>query len=232
MHRLSPEHFFDPVHRQVYEAILELYNQDGRISYTQVYNRLRVQGDGPWNDVLMKITESFVSELELGPSVDSLNERVARRRILQAVEEIQQLVLLEHTEPIERIQRAAQELIFAATAQSDAADDIKDLVDVLRKCYVELLERREGKRPSGLLVKYPSIDSVTTGFKKGDLIILAARPSMGKTSLVLNWAVNVAKSRSARPCSFSAWRWTTSKLATASSSANCSAISKSEAGRK
>lgn len=199
MHRLSPEHFFDPVHRQVYEAILELYNQDGRISYTQVYNRLRVQGDGPWNDVLMKITESFVSELELGPSVDSLNERVARRRILQAVEEIQQLVLLEHTEPIERIQARAQELIFAATAQSDAADDIKDLVDVLRKCYVELLERREGKRPSGLLVKYPSIDSVTTGFKKGDLIILAARPSMGKTSLVLNWAVNVAKSRERTP---------------------------------
>lgn len=199
MHRLSPDHFFDPVHRQVYEAILELYDQGGRISYTQVYNRLRGQGGVPWNEVLIKITESFVSEMELVPSVDSLNERVARRRILQAIEEIQQLVLLEQTEPIERIQARAQEIIFAATSQTDAADDIKDLMEVLKKCYVELLDRREGRRPSGLLVKYPSIDTVTTGFKKGDLIILAARPSMGKTSLVLNWAVNVAKSRERTP---------------------------------
>lgn len=199
MHRLSADHFFDPVHRQVYEAILELYNQGGRLSYTQVYNKLRGKGGVPWNDVLIQITESFVSEMELGPSVDSLNERVARRRIMQAVEEIQRLVLLEHEEPIERIQARAQELIFAATAKADTNDDIKDLVDVLRKCFAELVERREGKRPSGLLVKYPSIDAVTTGFKKGDLIIVAARPSMGKTSLVLNWAVNVAKSRDRTP---------------------------------
>ena len=160
---------------------------------------LRTVPGVPWNDVLIAITESFVSELELAPSVDSLNERVARRRILRAVEEIQQMVLLDHTEPIERLQARAQELIFAATSQSDAGDDIKDLMDVLRKCYLELLDRREGRRPSGLLVKYPSIDTVTTGFKKGDLIILAARPSMGKTSLALNWAVNIAKSRERTP---------------------------------
>lgn len=199
MHRLSPDHFFDPIHRQMFEAILDLYDQGGRISYTQVYNRLRGVAGVPWNDALMAVTESFVSELELGPSVESLNERVARRRILQAVEEIQQMVLLEHTEPIERIQARAQELIFAATSKTDAGDDIKDLMDVLRKCFLELLERREGRRPSGLLVKYPSIDTVTTGFKRGDLIILAARPSMGKTSLALNWAVNVAKSRERTP---------------------------------
>lgn len=199
MHRLSPDHFFDPVYRQMFEAVVDLYNQGGRISYTQVYNRLRGVEGVDWNNALMAVTESFVSELELGPSVDSLNERLARRRIMQAVEEIQQMVLLEHTEPIERIQARAQELIFAATAKADTRDDIKDLVDVLRKCYLELLERREGRRPSGLLVKYPSIDMMTTGFKKGDLIILAARPSMGKTSLVLNWAVNVAKSRERTP---------------------------------
>src|SRR5690606_7158894 len=151
------------------------------------------------NDVLIQITESFVSEMELGPSVDSLNERMARRRILQAVEEIQRLVLFEQNEPIERIQARAQELIFAATAKADTKDDVKDLVDVLRKCFAELVERREGKKPSGLIVKYPSIDAVTKGFKKGDLIIVAARPSMGKTSLVLNWAVNVAKSRERTP---------------------------------
>ena len=59
------------------------------------------------------------------------------------------MVLLEHAEPIERIQARAQELIFEATAKTDAGDDVKDLMDVLRKCFLELLERREGRRPSG-----------------------------------------------------------------------------------
>src|SRR5690606_37875936 len=125
----------------------------------------------------------------------SLGERLAGRRLLSAAGAIQQLALNEHDEPLERMQARAQELIFQATAKTGGGNDVKDLIEVLRKCYVELLERREGKKKAGLLVKYPSIDMMTTGFKPGDLIILAARPSMGKTSLVLNWAVNVAKSR-------------------------------------
>ncbi|MBO8141092.1 MAG: replicative DNA helicase [Firmicutes bacterium] len=197
--RLTPEHFQDPAHRQIYEVILDLYHNGGRVSYTQVYNRLRKNAGVPWNDILIAITESFVSQAELIPSLDSLSERLARRRILAAAEEIQRLVLFDQDQPVDRLQARAQELIFQATAQSAGGDDVKDLIDVLRKCYVELLERREGKRPSGLLVKYPSIDMVTTGFKSGDLIILAARPSMGKTSLALNWAVNVAKSRQRTP---------------------------------
>src|SRR5690606_36174712 len=145
----------------------DLYNQGGRISYTQVYNRLRGVEGVDWNNALMAVTESFVSELELGPSVDSLNGRLARRRITQAAQESQQTVPLEHPEPSARLPARAQGLIFAATAKADTRDDIKDLVDVLRKCYLELLERRGGRRPSGLLVKYPSIDMLTTGFKKG-----------------------------------------------------------------
>ncbi len=193
--RLRVEHFSDPAHRQVYEAVLDLYNHGGRVSYTQVYAKLRKVAGYPWNDILIAITESFVSQAELGPSLDSLDERLARRRLLAAAEEIQQMVLGEHEEPLERLLAKAQELIFKATAKTGGGDDVKDLIEVLRKCYVELLERREGRKPAGLFVKFPSVDMMTTGFKPGDLIILAARPSMGKTSLVLNWAVNVAKAR-------------------------------------
>lgn len=199
MDRLAIDQFTHPLHRQVYEAILELYQYGGNISYTQVFNKLRSVPGVAWNDVLISITESFVSKVELDPSVQVIAERAARRRILQAAEEVQKLVLLQQDEPLESLRARAQQLMFEATAQASTEDDIKDLVEVLRKCYAELLDRREGNRPSGLLVKYPSIDAVTTGFKKGDLIILAARPSMGKTSLALNWAVNVAKNRQRTP---------------------------------
>ncbi|MFS8544293.1 MAG: hypothetical protein LOD91_10720, partial [Limnochordales bacterium] len=169
--RIRLDHFSDPAHRQVYEAVLDLYNRGSRVSYTQVYSRLRQIAGIPWNDILIGITQSFVSKAELEPSMDLLDERLARRRLLAAAEEIQRLVLTEHDEPLERLQARAQELIFQATAKTGGGDDVKDLIEVLRKCYVELLERREGRKPSGLLVKYPSIDLVTTGFKPGDLII-------------------------------------------------------------
>src|SRR5690606_17735889 len=82
---------------------------------------------------------------------------------------------------------------FEATNVAQDSDEIKDLMTVLNKCYLRLVERREGRKPYGLPVRFPAIDVMTTGFKNKDLIILAARPSMGKTSLALNFAVNVAK---------------------------------------
>src|SRR5690606_41486367 len=111
-----------------------LYKRGGRVSYTQVYYKLRKIAGVPWQDVLIAITESFVSQAELGPSMDSLDERLARRRLLAAAEQIQQLALSED-EPIERLQARAQELIFQATAKTGGADDVKHLIEVLRNCY-------------------------------------------------------------------------------------------------
>jgi len=102
------------------------------------------------------------------------------------------MILLDTEEDLSAFQAKAQELIFQATSQS-SEEDVKDLMTVLNKCYVQLVERREGRKPYGLPVRFPAIDVMTTGFKKKDLIILAARPSMGKTSLALNFAANVAK---------------------------------------
>lgn len=191
--KLKADHFVDPVHRKVYQAILEIYTQGGRISYTQVYNRLRKEGAIPNLDqVLISITEAFISPVELEPSIDILVDKQAKRALLKAAEEIQRMVLLETEESLGAYQAKAQELVFQATSHS-AEDDVKDLIEVLNKCYMKLVDRREGKKPSGLPVRFAAIDAMTTGFKNKDLIILAARPSMGKTSLALNFAMNVAK---------------------------------------
>ena len=96
---------------------------------------------------------------------------------------------------LSEIQARAQELIFAATENHlDGESNAKSLLEVLNKCYLKLVERRQGLESAyGLSVRFPSIDAMTTGFKKKDLIILAARPSMGKTAFALNMVVNVAK---------------------------------------
>lgn len=191
--RLTPEHFVERTHQRIFQAILDLYTQSGRLSYTQVYNRLRKEGAVPnLEQTLLEVTEAFISPAEFEPSLDAIVDKRAKRAILQAAEEIQRMILLETEENISGYQSKAQELIFQATSRS-TEEDIKDLMSVLNKCYMRLVERREGKRLYGLPVRFPAIDAMTTGFKNKDLIILAARPSMGKTSLALNFAINVAK---------------------------------------
>lgn len=192
--RLSPEHFFEPEHRSIFQAIYDLYTGRGRVSYTQIYNRLRKEGDIPSPDeALIRLTEAFTSEAELEPSCQVLVEKQAKRRILFAAQEIQRMILADEIEDLDECVGKAQQLIFEATNAASNEDEIKDLMTVLNKCYLRLVERREGHKPSGLPVRFPAIDVMTTGFKNKDLIILAARPSMGKTSLALNFAVNVAK---------------------------------------
>ena len=194
--RLRPSHFLDPANRRIYEIIVDLYNKQGRISYTQIYNRLRTDSitDSP-AELLIPLTESFVALSELDPSVQTLLHKEGVRRLVQAADSIKGLALGSKGEDFQAVQAKAQELIFAASQSGDAShDEVKNLLEVLNKCYVNLLNRREGLGDSyGLSVRYPSIDGMTTGFKKKDLIILAARPSMGKTALALNMVANVAK---------------------------------------
>lgn len=194
--RLRPIHFYDLAHRRVYEIIMDLYNKRGRISYTQVYNELRAERitDSP-AEFLISLTESFVSLSELEPSMAILQSKYNIRRLVEAADQIRAAALGNQYDDVDELQSRAQQLIFDATQNAgDEGDDAKDLLEVLNKCYMNLIKRREGSEDAyGLSVRFPAIDAMTTGFKKKDLIILAARPSMGKTALVMNMAVNVAK---------------------------------------
>src|SRR5690554_5772591 len=88
--RLRPDFFVDPAYRTIFEVILELYQDGGRISYTQIYNRLRRDGTIPApEEVLVGLTEAFATTAELDPSIEALAEGFARRRVYLAAEEIQ-----------------------------------------------------------------------------------------------------------------------------------------------
>ncbi|HEY8487371.1 MAG TPA: replicative DNA helicase [Limnochordales bacterium] len=195
MDRLRPAHFYDRLHRMVYEAIVEEYNLTGRVSFTQVFQRLRRRPElAEPEELLLELTEAFGTAAELEPAVEVLLDKHARRRILEAAEQVRHMILYETVPQLTECQSRAQQLIFQATAEEGTLEeDIKPLREVLSRCYLNLVERREGRKPPGLHLGFPSIDTLTTGLKRKDLIILAARPSMGKTALALNFAVNVAR---------------------------------------
>jgi replicative DNA helicase len=160
-----------------------------------VYNRLLNESIESPAELLIALTESFVSVTELEPCVEILRRSEGVRRLVKACESIKTLAMDPKAEDLADIQAQAQEIIFNAT-QGDGGpeNEIKNLLEVLSTCYMNLLNRKEGLEDAyGLSVRFPSIDGMTTGFKKKDLIILAARPSMGKTALLLNMVTNVAK---------------------------------------
>lgn len=192
---LKDAHFYAPENRLIYKRIIELYRESGKLSYTLLAKKLLQNGDMEEpSEFLIGLTESFISRSELEPSIASVREEYAKRRIVEATDEIAQLILNKKDLPLTELQARAQQLIFEATSiEAESANEVKDLLEVLERCYTNLVSRSEGTKPSGLRVMYPSIDALTTGFKNGDLIILAGRPSMGKTALALNWSLNIAK---------------------------------------
>ena len=81
--KLQAHHFYDRIHRMIHQAILELYHARGRISYTQVFAKLRKEQQiDTLEEVLVAITESFASQAELSLNRGSL-EKNAKRQILQ-----------------------------------------------------------------------------------------------------------------------------------------------------
>lgn len=206
---ITAEHFVDPVLREIFSIITQLYLSGQRISFTQVYAKLRQAGLVSEPETLLSgLTDSFTSLGELLPSLEILLECHARRRLLEAAHALQRLALegtgVSADQPgvmpgtsIALLQARAQALVMEATSvRGSTQEDVYDLLTVLNRCYARLMERFEGKEGAyGLSVRYPSVDLMTTGFKKKDLIVLAARPSMGKTSLALNFALNVARRR-------------------------------------
>ena len=118
----------------------------GRISYTQVYNELRTERitDSP-AEFLIALTESFVSLSELEPAVAILQTKYDVRRLVEAADQIRAAALGSKFDDVAELQSRAQQLIFDATQAHDGdGDDARSLLEVLNKCYLNLLKRREG----------------------------------------------------------------------------------------
>lgn len=79
------------------------------------------------------------------------------------------------------------------TARGTEVKEFTDSATAIAQTIADIERRSNGETMSGITVDLPSLDKITGGFQRGDLIILAARPSMGKTALALNMAVNASK---------------------------------------
>jgi len=191
----TPEEFYSKKHATIYEAILELYSRQEPIDILSVANRLEEK------NILLQIGgRAYLSSLAaMVPTAahivhyaEIIQKKATLRRLMAASTKIQELAWDEE-EDVEDIVDKAEQHLFSVSIHIHRQIFVP-IKDVLGSAFERIDEIHHNKgKLRGLGSGFPSLDNYLGGFQKSDLLILAARPSVGKTSLALDFARHSAK---------------------------------------
>ena len=196
MDKLVPSDFYLRQNREIFETIYTMFTYARPIDGITVCEEMRKAGTYDENTTrsylaqLMEITPTSANVMEY---VAIVRDKALLRGVAQAAGEITALVQEGIGEASEILEAAEQKIYAVRRGQS--AQDMVPLRMVLPEVLDRLSEMSESEsRLPGLSTGLSAVDRKITGLNKSDLILLAARPGMGKTSFALNVALNVAKS--------------------------------------
>ena len=192
--QLRPEHFYQPQHQAIFAAMLALYNADRKIDHLTVAERLEQ------NNQLDEVGgAAAIEELAAWPPATGhaaeygriVREQSQMRELLKATYKIQAGVHNREAPPRELLEAAERAML--EVAHDERQRTIRPIAAILHEETDRLHYRSTQKSavtgtPSG----FRDLDELTGGFQPGNLIVLAARPSMGKSALVANIAENAA----------------------------------------
>jgi len=191
---LRPDHFYRERHRSVYRAMLDLYGRAEPVDAITVTEHLRQAGEldqlgGP------STVQALVGVAEAPGNVrhyaQIVRDNSLLRRLLSTAYEIQASVTTREGEARTLVERAEKAML--EVAQDDRQKDFQRIADVLHRELDKLHRLSEsGLALTGTPTGFRDLDEITGGLQPGNLVVIAARPSMGKSCLVTNIAENAA----------------------------------------
>ena len=192
---VKAEDFYDAAHKEVYDAILDLARRNESVDIVTVCDELKKRGS-------LEIAGGRACIASLPSNVPSVKnavgyakivaEKAQLRRLIKAADEIREKSF-EESEDAGYILDFAEQNIFEI-AQKRQKSDYSHIKDVIIE-NIDMIDKaaRSDGDVTGIPSGFTEIDKITGGFQRSDLIILAARPAMGKSSFALNIALNAAK---------------------------------------
>ena len=191
---VKPRDFYDKRHAMIYDAIMRLYEKNKPVdllTLTDELKRKKELDEIGGSAYLTELTNYVPTAAHAESYAEIVAQKAVRRRLIKASGEISELGYDEATSTQELLQQAEAEL-FAVSDQS-LKQDLTSLESILTDSFdrLEELHRNKGQL-RGVRTGYRDLDNMTAGLQRSDLIILAARPAMGKTTLVTNLMYNVA----------------------------------------
>ncbi|MBQ3711447.1 MAG: replicative DNA helicase [Bacteroidales bacterium] len=190
---LEPECFYDPRHRSVFEAMLELVKNHVPVDIVTVTSKLREKGNLEivgGASVLAGFTEKVGSAANLEYYIRILKQKAIQRDLITASYQILK-DSFDDSIVVDELIDKSESRIYDAT-RSIARREVQDIGSILKYVVADIEEQQKSTGLGGVPSGYPSIDRVTNGWQPSDLVIIAARPSVGKTAFALNIARNAA----------------------------------------
>ena len=193
---LIADDFYDPIYRQIFTAIWELYQKHEPIDFVTVTNKLRdnkkLQDIGG-SAFLAEITAEVPTSSHIYQYGQIVKTKAVHRRIIAAGQKIVGFGY-EETRTVPEVLDDVEKTVFdiSNTFLKDKFVHIKKILEERYERFAEMHEADDEETVKGVPTGFHSLDSKLSGLQPSDLIVVAARPSMGKTSLALNIAQNAS----------------------------------------
>lgn len=191
---IKPEDFYQSAHLKVYARMLEMFDQDERIDLVTLSEALLKSGDleiigGP--PYLMDIMETTPTATTIIFYANIVREKSTLRKLIAISTQLNLESYGEQVNVKDLLSRAEE--LLMEISEKEVLNEFQSSEELMPPCFKMVEEICEKKGAlTGISTGYSDLDEITSGLQESDLIIIAARPSVGKTSLGLNIACNIS----------------------------------------
>ncbi len=191
---LKVESFYKEAHKVIFQAILDLFAESQPIDLLTVTTQLRKNGalevaGGAF--YITELTSKVASASNIEYHARIITEQAIKRELIKISSEIQKDAFEETTDVFELLDKMEQNLF--EISEKNIRKNYSDMRSIMREAIIELEQRKNQKDGlTGVPSGFTALDRVTSGWQKSDLVIIAARPAMGKTAFVLSVLRNAA----------------------------------------
>ena len=191
---VRPDDFYKDAHRLIYETMLELFEEREPIDVLSLSNKLeekkQIESVGG-SSYLTELVNSVPTASNIVHYAKVVQKKSLLRKLISAAAEIVELGY-EEAEDVEKVLDEAEQKLFKVSQKYVKADFVP-IKTYLEAAFNRIDELHKGDRDiRGVPTGFQDLDNILAGLQKSDLVILAARPSIGKTTLALDMARNVA----------------------------------------
>jgi replicative DNA helicase len=190
---LEPEDFYKEAHAIIYRTALQLFASGEPVDPVTLSEALRAQGnlervgDRPY---IMNLMSTVPTPANAKYYAEVVSRLAIYRRLIEAAGKVAAVGYRAPEDLVEALDEA-EDIIFNV-AQRRRRENIKPMKELMEATFEDLEQIAEGRKRTGIPTGFTDLDELTQGLQPSDLIVIAARPSMGKTSLALNIADHVA----------------------------------------
>jgi replicative DNA helicase len=193
---LRPEHFYSEAHKLIYDAIIDLFKNSEPVDMRTVVNQLRKNGkleliDGNGAFKIAELTSKVSSAANIEYHARIIIEMAIKRSLIEIASQIHHDAYEDTTDVFELLDKTEQNIF--QISDSNLRKNYDTMKSLMFQAIQELQEKKNHKDGlTGIPSGFSKLDRVTSGWQKSDLVIIAARPGMGKTAFIVSALRNAA----------------------------------------